>query len=108
MPASGEGTLDPTKLSINNAEVAMVFTIPLEDLLREDALIWHDLAHPGAPKPLRLPAFKIPSAQVASLPEEALERAFKPPGIPTDEVTIWGLTAFMLYNPFFRVMGLRT
>eukprot|EP00929_Paragymnodinium_shiwhaense_P051975 TRINITY_DN26078_c0_g1_i1.p1 TRINITY_DN26078_c0_g1~~TRINITY_DN26078_c0_g1_i1.p1 ORF type:complete len:271 (-),score=56.87 TRINITY_DN26078_c0_g1_i1:706-1518(-) len=100
-----QGDFQPSALVLNKTEVEAVFTLPLEHLLRKDVLVWHRYVSPREEIPTSVPAFRIPPEQLSQLPR-AVEGQARPPSAPEDEVSVWGLTGFMLHRFLFDILKL--
>eukprot|EP00927_Polykrikos_kofoidii_P025647 TRINITY_DN23000_c0_g1_i1.p1 TRINITY_DN23000_c0_g1~~TRINITY_DN23000_c0_g1_i1.p1 ORF type:complete len:257 (+),score=35.20 TRINITY_DN23000_c0_g1_i1:46-771(+) len=97
------GKLDVATLTPNE-EVAAAFTVPIDHLLRPETLVFYDITVPRATFPRKVPAFRLTPAQAATLPCSSKQE--RPPGAPLEEVSVWGLTGFILHELLFNVLQL--
>ena len=99
-----DGLLDPKALKgVNEEEVSAVFTLPLEHLLKPESLVYHEIAIPREDYPRKVPAFRLTPEQQEGLPYH--EGADRPAGSPLPEVSVWGMTGYLLHTFLFDVMS---
>eukprot|EP00928_Gymnodinium_smaydae_P027893 TRINITY_DN21426_c0_g1_i1.p1 TRINITY_DN21426_c0_g1~~TRINITY_DN21426_c0_g1_i1.p1 ORF type:complete len:268 (-),score=36.30 TRINITY_DN21426_c0_g1_i1:1430-2233(-) len=98
-----DGCLDVKSLSLDEEEVAGAFILTTQHLLAADTLTWHELEVPRKSMPLKIPAFRLSHAQSSTLPSCA-RFAAQPPGACKGELSVWGLTGFLLHSLLFDVL----
>jgi hypothetical protein len=95
-----DGTLIlPKDVTTEANEVAAAFTLDLNHLLRPSTLAWREVSDGR-----RFPKFVLSERQAARLPTHARGQ-MQPPDAPTQEVSVWGLTGYILHTLLFEVMG---
>mmetsp|Transcript_23252 Transcript_23252/g.51025 ORF Transcript_23252/g.51025 Transcript_23252/m.51025 type:complete len:275 (-) Transcript_23252:276-1100(-) len=95
-------SFDPKSLRCDEQEVAASFCMPLEHLLKPDTLVWHPITLSRESMPMHVPAFRLSAEQAAELPYFAGQA--RPPNAPEDEVSVWGLTGFILHSFLSNVL----
>jgi len=99
---AGLEPLDASRLVLNSSEVAAAFALPLEHLLAPGTLTWHELHIGRESMPRYIPAFRLTAEQASALPYTAGQA--RPPGSPEGEVSVWGMTGFVLHSLLSEVL----